>query len=588
MIAFYPALNRPGLSRGMFNHYSKNALFAAGLLMLAAFSVLSMALNAGTATNVTYVDATAQSGVHFKNNNSPTPEKYLIESMTGGVALFDYDNDGWPDLFLVNGARIHAGQSDSEAPDKTPPEFWNRLYHNNHDGTFTDVTEKAGVRGSGFGMGVATADFDNDGFEDLLVTNYGSVILYHNNGNGTFTDITQKAHVLTEGWMTSAGFFDYDNDGKLDLFICRYVDWKFSKNIYCGSKVEGGRAYCHPDNFKPVSNYLFHNNGDGTFTDVSTKSHIAGSPGKGLGVVFEDFNNDGRLDISVANDSFPQFLFLNNGDGTFTETGVAAGVAFTDDGKTFAGMGTDAADIDDDGKPDIVTTALSNETYAYFHNTGNGMFNYDTNVSRLGEITRLFGGWGMRIFDYDNDGFKDLFFANSHVMDNVQKMQPHIEYLERLLLLRQVDHKFVNVSAQSGAIFSEKWASRGAAFGDLDNDGDIDIVVSTCGGPAYILKNEGGNQNAWVGLNLRGTRSNRDGIGARVKLTSESGRVQYGLVTATASYQSAQDKRFYFGLGQEKSIRKIEIAWPSGTKQVLQNPPVRRILQITEQSEIQP
>ncbi len=537
---------------------------------------------------VSYVDVTGQSGIHFKDSNSPTPEKYLIETMTGGVALLDYDNDGFLDIFVVNGARIHPGQQDNEAPDKGAPGYWNRLYHNNHDGTFTDVTEKAGVRGTGYGMGVAVGDFDNDGFEDLLVTNFGSLILYHNNGNGTFTDVSAKAGLRTDGWMSSAGFFDYDNDGKLDLFICRYLDWNFSKNIFCGSKEAGGRAYCHPDNFKPVSDYLFHNNGDGTFTDVSSKSHIAASPGKGLGVAFADFNKDGRMDISVANDSFPQFLFLNNGDGTFTENGVAAGVAFTDDGKTFAGMGTDAADVDDDGKPDIVTTALSNETYGYFHNMGNGMFNYDTGISRLGEITRLYGGWGMRIFDYDNDGSKDLFFANSHVMDNVEKVQPHVEYMERLLLLKQVGHKFVNVSAQSGRVFAEKWASRGAAFGDLDNDGDIDVVVVTCGGPLYILRNEGGNANGWIGLDLRGTHSNRDGIGAKVKLTSESGKVQYGMVTTTASYQSAQDRRLYFGTGQEKSIRKIEISWPSGTKQVIENPPLRKILPITEKSEIQP
>ncbi len=251
-------------------------------------------------------------------------------------------------------------------------------------------------------------------------------------------------------------------------------------------------------------------------------------------------------------------------------------------------MGTDAADVDDDGKPDIVTTALSNETYGYFHNMGNSIFNYDTGVSRLGEITRLYGGWGMRIFDYDNDGSKDLFFANSHVMDNVEKVQPHVEYMERLLLLKQVGHKFVNVSAQSGSVFEEKWASRGAAFGDLDNDGDIDVVVVTCGGPLYVLRNEGGNANGWIGLDLRGTRSNRDGIGAKVKLTSASGKVQYGMVTTTASYQSAQDRRVYFGIGQEKSIRKIEIAWPSGAKQVIENPPLRKILPVTEKSEIQP
>ena len=557
---------------------------------LVPFASVSLAIAAGSMallvaserSPVTYVDITESSGIRFHNNNSATSEKYLIETMTGGVATFDYDNDGWPDIFFVNAARIRSGQLDTEEPDKSAPEFWNRLYHNNHDGTFTDVTEHAGVRGTGYGMGAAVGDFDNDGFEDLLVTNYGSVILYHNNGNGTFTDVTRHAGLRTEGWMSSAGFLDYDNDGKLDLFICRYLDWTFSKNKYCGSRLEGGRSYCHPDNFKPISDYLFHNNGDGTFTDVSLTSHISASPGKGLGVAFADFNHTGRLDISVANDSFQQFLFVNKGDGSFAENGVPAGVGFTDDGKVFAGMGTDAADVDNDGKPDIVTTALSNEMYAYFHNNGDGTFNYETNVSRLGLFTRLYGGWGMRILDYDNDGYKDLFFANSHVLDNVHKTQPHLEYLQPLLLLKQVNGKFANVSSDSGQIFSEKWASRGAAFADLDNDGDIDAVVVTCGGPAYVLRNDGGNRNGWVALDLHGTRSNRDGIGAQVKLTSQSGRVQYGMVTTTASYQSAQDKRLYFGIGRDRAIRTVEIVWPSGIKQTINNPEVGKILSITE------
>ena len=529
-----------------------------------------------------YTDVTKLTGIHFTDSNSPTTDKYLIETMTGGVALLDYDHDGYLDIFVTNGARIHAGQKDSELPDKSEPRYWNRLYRNNHDGTFTDVTEKAGVRGSGYSMGAASADYDNDGYADLLVTNFGGATLYHNNHDGTFTDVTGKSGLKTSGWLTSAGFFDYDNDGKLDLFICRYLDWNFSKNIYCGSHEAGGRSYCHPDNFKPVTDYLFHNNGDGTFTDVSEKSHIAQSPGKGLGVTFADFNNDGKMDISVANDSFQQFLFMNNGDGTFTENGVAAGVAFTDDGKTFAGMGTDSADVDNDGKPDIMTTALSNETYAYFHNLGNGLFNYDTNVSNIGELTRLFGGWGIRIFDYDNDGAKDVFLANSHVMDNVERMQPHVEYLEPMLLLRQVKGKFVNVSSESGAVFQQKWASRGAAFGDIDNDGDIDAVVVTCGGTLYVLRNDGGNSNHWIALALEGTRSNRDGIGARVKLTDGDGKVQYGMATTTASYQSAQDKRVYFGLGAGKTIRQIEITWPGGKKQLVEHPAINTITTVVE------
>jgi hypothetical protein len=530
-----------------------------------------------------FTDTTESSGVRFHNENSATPEKYLIETMTGGVAMIDYDNDGWPDLFFVNGARIHSGQKGDEPADKSDPRYWNRLYRNNHDGTFTDVTEKAGVKGTGFGMGAAVADYDNDGFDDLLVTNFGGVILYHNNGDGTFREVTAQAGLgNVTGWASSAGFFDYDNDGRLDLFIGRYLDWDYSKNVWCGSRLEGGRSYCHPDNFKPIANYLFHNNGNGTFTDVSAPSGIAATPGKALGVAFADFNNDNRLDIAVANDSMQQFIFMNQGNGRFAERAVPLGAGYTDDGKVFAGMGIDAADVDDDGYPDIVTTALSNETYAYFHNDRGAGFDYDTPITRLGELTRLLGGWGMRVFDYDNDGTKDLFFANSHVMDNVEKMQPHLEYRQPLLLLRQANHRFVNVSGESGPVFQEKWASRGAAFGDLDNDGDIDIAISVCGGSAHILRNDGGNRNGWIGLILRGVRSNRDGIGARVKLVTAAGHVEYGMVTTTASYQSAQDKRLLFGLGAERTVARVEIAWPGGHVQTIEHPPAGRYITIIE------
>ena len=533
---------------------------------------------------VTYTDITAKAGIHFINSNSPTPEKYLIESMTGGAVAIDFDNDGWQDIFLVNGARLHAGQKDDEQPDKSDPKYWNRLYRNNHDGTFVDVTEKAGVRGTGYGMGAAVGDFDNDGFDDLLVTGFGSVTLYRNDGDGTFSDVTQRAKLRTDGWMSSAGFFDYDHDGKLDLFICRYVQWNFSANVYCGSKEEGGRSYCHPDNFKPITNYLFHNNGDGTFTDVTARSHIGDTPGKGLGVAFADFNGDGWPDITVANDSFQQSLFINKGDGTFTESGLNAGVGYNDEGKTFAGMGTDAVDVDNDGKPDIVTTALSNETYAYFRNNGDGTFNYDTGSSKIGEATRLLGGWGMHVFDYDNDGRKDVFFANGHVMDNINKMQSHLQYRQPLLLLRGMpDGRFADVSAGSGAVFRERWASRGAAFADFDNDGDIDVVVATCGGPAYLLRNDGGNANNWIGLDLRGSKDNRDGLGATVKLVSASGRVQYSQATTAGSYQSANDRRVFFGLGKEGAIRSVEIQWPSGVKQLVSNVPLKKITIVHQQ-----
>ena len=299
-------------------------------------------------------------------------------------------------------------------------------------------------------------------------------------------------------------------------------------------------------------------------------------------MAFADFNNEGFVDITVANDSFQQFLFLNNGNGTFTESAMTAGTGYSEEGKVFAGMGTDAGDLDGDGHPDIITTALSNEMYAYFHNNGDGSFNYETNTSRLGQATRLLGGWGMHIFDYDNDGWKDVFFANGHVMDNIHQTQSQLEYLEPLLLLKQEKRKFINISESSGAVFQQKWASRGAAFGDLDNDGDIDAVVATCGGPAYVLRNEGGNKNSWIGLDLQGVTANRDGIGASVKLTAASGRVQYASVTTAGSYQSAQDKRVFFGLGQEAGVRSVEIQWPGGKKQLVENPAIRKINRVVE------
>src|SRR5262245_32201103 len=553
------------------------------LLALAVFSPTLHSNEPGL--QVRFVDVTSHSGLRFRHLNSATPNKYLIETMTGGLAVLDYDNDGWLDVFFVNGAKLRNPQLDGEVLDKSSPEFWNRLYRNQHDGTFRDVTEQAGLKGKAYGMGTAVGDYDNDGFSDLLVTNYGGSILYHNNGDGTFSDVTAKAHLKTEGWTSGAGFFDYDNDGDLDLFVCRYLQWTFKQgDLFCGVDQPGGRAYCHPDKFQPVSSYLFRNNGDGTFTDVSDVSHISAKPGKGLGVAFSDFNHDGFLDISVANDSFPQFLFKNNGDGTFVEMGEAAGVGYTEDGKSFAGMGTDFTDVDDDGNPDIVTTALPYEYFSFFHNNGNGSFSYATLTSNLGKITRLFSGWGMRIFDFDNDGHKDLFLANSHVMDNIEFSQPHLSYRQRPLLLRNSKNQFVNVSSGSGEIFEQALASRGAAFGDLDNDGDMDIVVSTCNGPAYLLRNEGGNQSHWIGLELEGKRSNRMGIGAKVALTAPDGHVQYNMASTAGSYLSANDRRVFFGIGNQKSIREVRISWPNGIEQVISAPRPGQFLKVVEPS----
>jgi len=522
--------------------------------------------------DVRFTDITQTAKIDFKHENAATLNKYLVETMGGGVALLDYDNDGRLDIFFTNGAKIDDPMPDDKLPDKSDRKFWNRLYHQNSDGTFTDVTEKAGLTGmpqNHYDMGIAVGDYDNDGFEDIYVTGYGGNTLYHNNGNGTFTDVTKSAGVAGGGWSASAGFFDYDNDGKLDLFVTRYVNWTFKTNRYCGEKQPGYRAYCHPDNYEGVTNILYHNNGDGTFTDVSEKAGIANPKGKGLGVSFADYDGDGFTDIFVANDSVQCFLYHNNGNGTFTETGLLAGVGYNEDGKTFAGMGTDFSDYDNDGRPDIVVTDLSNERYMLFRNNGDGIFRDVTNQSGLGSETLSFAGWSTRFFDYDNDGWKDLFVAQSHVMDTIEKTSPNLRYLQPPLLLRNEGGHFVRVTP--GEVFQIPWAGRGAAFGDIDNDGDIDLVVSNAGQKAYMLRNDGGNRGNWIRIETVGKKSNRDGIGSRVKVVGASGLTQYFTINTAVGYLSASDKRLLAGLGADTSTRLIEIQWPSGIVQKFEN-----------------
>ena len=509
---------------------------------------------------VVFEDVTASSKVEFLHDSSPTPNKYLIETMGGGVALFDYDNDGRLDIFFVNGASLKDAK-----PDKSDRRYWNRLYHQKADGTFEDVTERAGLTGMPqglFGMGVATGDIDNDGFVDLYVTGYGGNTLYRNRGDGTFADITANSGTGAGGWSSSAGFFDYDNDGNLDLFVGRYVDWTFANNRYCGILKPGARAYCHPDNFKGVTNILYRNNGDGTFTDISLKAGIANPNGKTLGIAFADFDRDGFTDIYVANDSVQCFLYRNKHDGTFEEVSLAAGAGFNEDGKTFAGMGTDFADYDNDGWPDIVVTDLSDERYVLFHNNHDGTFTDSTNESGLGRATHAYSGWSTRFLDYDNDGWKDLFVAQGHVMDTIAITSPNLSYLQPPLMMKNERGRFTRV--KPGAPFDAAWAGRAAAFGDLDNDGDIDIVVANVNQRAYILRNNGGNRQAWIGLDhLR--------IGCRVKLVSAAGREQYYEAQTAVGYQSASDQRLVIGLGGEPSARLVEIRWPSGKVQRLEN-----------------
>jgi hypothetical protein len=529
---------------------------------------------------LTFTDIAAASGVQYRNQASTTGEKYLLESMVGGVALFDADGDGWLDIYFVNGAALKPSMRQGELPAKEAA-FYNRLYRNKGDGTFSDVTEKAGVAGQGYGMGVAVGDFDNDGFEDLYVTNFGRNILFRNRGDGTFLDVTAKAGVSASGWSTGAGFLDYDRDGKLDLFVARYVQWDFAPNPWCGGREPGHRSYCHPDEFQPITHILYRNRGDGTFEDVSKPAGFAQAAGKGLGVAFNDYDRDGWPDILVANDSAPQQLFRNKHDGTFEEIALSAGLAYDDDGKTFAGMGVDFADYDNDGWPDAFVNALANQRYALFRHNKSG-FDYVSGPTGVGSISQLHSGWGARFADFDNDGWKDLFVAQGHVMDNIELTQPSTRYREPLLLMKNMRGTFQDVSRGSGEPFRRQLAARGAAFGDLNNDGRIDVVVQCNDEPALVLRNELKSKRSWLIVNTVGSSSNRDGIGAQVRLVSESGAEQHGFVSTASSYLSASDKRLHFGLGDDKSVRVIEIHWPSGTLQKLENIKANQVLTVRE------
>src|SRR6267378_1103795 len=478
-----------------------------------------------------FVDATSKSGIHFRHQASRTSQKYLPESMGAGVAMFDYDNNGYQDLFFVNGAKLLDPVPRGVSPDKSDPRFWNRMYHNNGNGTFTDVTAKAGVGGS--------------------------------------------------GWCAGACFLDYDRDGLLDLIVTRYLDWDFATNVYCGLHRQGYRSYCHPDQFSAVSCLVFHNNGNGTFTDVSKSCGIALSPGKALGIAMNDFDRDGWPDVFVANDSFPQQLFRNNRNGTFSEVALERGLAYDQDGKTFAGMGADFADYDNDGWPDVFVNALANQRYALFRNS-KGSFDDVSDSSGIGGITMQHSGWGTKMLDYDNDGWRDVFVAQGHVMDNIELTDPSLRYREPLLLMKNTEGKFRNVSNESGAAFQVPLSARGAAFGDLDNDGFIDIAINCNDGPAIVLRNQGGNANHWLLIHLVGSVSNRDGFGAAIRIVPEEGPEQYALASSAGSYLSASDKRVHFGLGTSRRVRLLEINWPSGIVQRLNSIDANQIVTVHE------
>jgi enediyne biosynthesis protein E4 len=567
--------------------WGKAALFAGGAAVMLASSysvgqVHPADLSSSPLPPVPgmFVDVTEKVGIHFKQEASKTSKKYLLETMGSGVAVFDYDNDGRLDIFFANGARIDDPMPKGAVPQKDGEKYWNRMYHQKPDGTFQDVTAKAGLVGTGYSTGVAVGDYDNDGFDDLFVAGFGHSTLYHNNGDGTFTDVTASAGVAGSGWATSAAWVDYDNDGKLDLVVARYMIWDFD-DIYCGHREEGFRSYCHPDLFKPISILLYHNDGKGKFTEVSEKAGVA-KPAKGLGLAIADFDHDGFMDILLANDSIPEFLFHNKGNGAFEEIGLPSGIGLDGGGATFAGMGVDFEDYNNDGWPDAIITDLANQKYALYANAGDGSFDYTTLTTGLGAISLLHSGWGVRFMDYDNDGWKDLFIVQAHVMDTIQVNEPHLRYREApLLLWNDRGKRFIDVSAQSGAVFHEEWVGRGMAAGDLDNDGRVDVVVTSLDGPAWVLHNQTATQNHWITFNLIGVQSNRDGIGAQIKISTPAGD-QYATVTTSSSYQSSSDKRVHFGVGSASAISRVEIRWPSGTRQVLSDLKADQILTVTE------
>lgn len=547
-------------------------------LLLLAIPLLALAA-VPIAEPITFENIASRAGVHFVLDNCATPEKYQPETMPAGVAIFDYNGDGYPDIYFVNGATMPGLVKDG-------PQYKNRLFRNNGNGTFTDVTDEAGLAGAGYGMGVAVGDYDNDGWPDLYVANLNGNQLFHNNGNGTFTDVTAKAGVgggYYKGrkmWSVAAAWLDYNKDGLLDLFVSNYCQWSPKHAPVC---IQNGvRAYCPPKYFKPLPNTLYRNNGDGTFTDVSAQTGISKHLGRGMGVGVFDYDDDGYPDIFVANDNAPNELFHNIGGKRFEEVGEDAMVAYSGDGDVFSGMGVGSGDLFHTGRPSLWVTATENQTFPLFKNVGRGQFADVTEAAGLALPTERMSGWSNAAADFDNDGWKDLVVARSNVLDNIARFLPR-KYPEPNSIFRNSGGgRFRDVSATAGADFEKPAAHRGLAVGDLNNDGKLDLVVSVLNGPAEIFENTTKNHNHWITLKLTGTNSNRMGIGAKVRLVGDNGMVQYGYVSTSTGYACSSDPRVHFGLGSSKGARVIDILWPSGTRQVLRNVAGDRIVKIIE------
>jgi hypothetical protein len=520
------------------------------------------------------------SGITWVHENARSDARYLPEALGPGCAFLDYDNDGWMDIYLVN-----SGPCDFYKPAKL---LRNALYKNNRDGTFADVTEKAGVTGGTFGMGVAVGDYDNDGWPDIFVTSYGNCILYRNNRDGTFTNVTKKAGLETPGFTTSAVWFDYDNDGKLDLFVCSFVNYAPTEHRSCGDNSLGRHYYCIPRFFKPTASFLYHNNGDGTFTQVQQGTDIGRALGKGLGVVATDINNDGLMDLFVANDTVQNFLFVNRGpDKTgkwkFEEIALPAEVGFSEGGQPRSGMGVDAADVFGSGYQDLFVANVDQEMFSLYRNMKDETFRDVAHANGVAQSTRLLSGWGLKFFDYDNDGAVDLILANGHPDDMIEKYSPQVKYKEPLLLFHQDNGKLHDISTEAGPAFAKSYSARGLAVGDFDNDGCLDILIGINGGAPVLLKNHAGPDNHWLGLKLEGVACNRDAIGARIRWMA-GGVIRSRLKNNGGSYLSSHDSREVLGVGKTQKIDWLEVIWPkpSGKLQRIENPPIDRYITIKE------
>jgi enediyne biosynthesis protein E4 len=555
----------------------KRPLAAVFVFVFPAFLIAQTKTKAAPETSsILFRDVTRQAGIHFVHNNGAFGKKFLPETMGPGVAFIDYDNDGWPDIFLVNGMDWPGHVQKHSTP---------KLYHNNHDGTFTDVTHKAGLDVEMFGMGVAVGDYDNDGYDDLFVTAYGQSHLFHNNGNGTFTEVTQKAGLSgPKEFSTSAAWVDYDKDGRLDLVVGNYVQWTPETDLYC--TLDGkSKSYCTPESYKGSSVRLWHNRGDGTFEDATQKAGLNEPTSKTLGIAVLDYDNDGWPDMLFSNDTQPNKLYRNNGNGTFTEKAVVAGVAFSEDGVARAGMGVDASDYDHSGYPSLLITNFSNQMISLYHNEGKGLFVDEAPRSDIGRASLLTLGFGCFFFDYDLDGWADVLVANGHIDADIQRVQANVKYAMPPHLFRNNGRgKFEEVTKSLGPAFAAPRVGRGAAYADINNDGRLDLLLSTNGGPAYLFRNDAqgaATSNRSLRIKLSGTKSNRDGIGATVRLTTGKD-MQMQMLRSGSSYLSASELVLTFGLAQQEKADTIEIRWPSGQVDRLSSVPASQTITVTE------